>query len=1308
MENQTAANRNRRRFEEFFSRRRIRPAIAATALLVLTAGLWVAVKSGETADQKMRQKLIRQAVDIANGMNAATLRTLSFTAADKDLPLFRRMCEQFQLYAKTSGISSIYTMALRKGQIVFGPSGLPDGYANTPSPGTVYQNRTAKDFELFQTGRSQIQGPIRDEYGTFVRASAPITDSYADEIVAEVCVEGEASGWKAAVRQAQWIPIGVTVALLFFLLLCDLILEYFHRNPERRDRRTKHMEVSLCAVFMMSVTLALAIRFDQTNREARRNAFDLLAHARAASCVEKMYDLRGMLNELRYYFESSPYISREEFRLFCNAMSGKSIVEMFFWAPAVPGGEVSSFVDEVRNGGFPDYSIWQKNQAGGNEPVALCPVYYPALYVEPLRTKRAALGYDLNSEPRRSAAIREALNTGLAAASDPVQLITATNSPPGLLVFLPVNGPVQKGLVAIAARPENLLGLSTQMKKNTDMNICLFRLEKGAEPLFIAGSSDQCGLPCWDDKDDIRITIPAFRFGKAYTFRVVPGPSWLAEHPLRDGWFAFGVGLLLTLLTSFLTTMIVNRRVVLERMVEDRTAELKRTENNLSHINRQSDLILSSTAEGVLGLNSRGVHTFINAAAAKMLGYEIEELIGRPSHSLWHHTKPDGTRRPQEESLILATCRDGEKHHVSDEVFWRKDGSSFPVEYNSIPILEYGQPAGAVITFADITERRRTEELLTASEARFRDIAVNTSDWIWEMDAQGMLRYVSEKSIGLLGYTPEELIGTTLFVRMHAKQAEAAKAFYAERFKDHKPFRGYENWIVRKDGTPICMLSNGMPMFSDDGTFIGYRGTDTDITARKWYEEDIRQSVSLLEATLDATADGVLVVDGKGKILRHNQKFIEMWRIPDAVVATGSDEAALDFVLGQLCEPEIFLTKVKELYRHPEATSFDVLNFNDGRVFERYSQPQRVLDNVVGRVWSFHDVTKREQAEALLWASQTKLDLALQSALMGVWQWDVIRNKRTYDRHACSLLGINPTTFVGTAEELLSVVHPDDRQKVKDALARTIEQHAPYDMEHRVIWPDGSIRHIASRAHLFLDDGDRQLKVTGVCWDVTDRRKAEERMRLLAMHLQTVREEERKRIARELHDDIGQILTAIKIDLASVEAGYVRPGDTKNKMGDIQQLLLDGIKSVHSLCRQLRPGALDDLSLSDALEGLIDDWKNRNQMECALCADVDDEVLSDEVKTAAFRMTQEALTNVSRYAQASKVEINLVSDEQTLNITISDDGCGMEPGAADKPTSFGLLGMRERVETLGGTLCIESAPGKGTRIEATIPLTRNG
>lgn len=126
---------------------------------------------------------------------------------------------------------------------------------------------------------------------------------------------------------------------------------------------------------------------------------------------------------------------------------------------------------------------------------------------------------------------------------------------------------------------------------------------------------------------------------------------------------------------------------------------------------------------------------------------------------------------------------------------------------------------------------------------------------------------------------------------------------------------------------------------------------------------DINKTLSLLEAALESTTDGILIVDREGKISRFNNKFLNMWRIPKEIVATHDDDKAIKFVLDQLAEPELFLAKVRELYSKPEAESFDTLLFKDGRVFERYSIPQKIGSDIVGRVWSFRDVTARVRSE---------------------------------------------------------------------------------------------------------------------------------------------------------------------------------------------------------------------------------------------------------------------------------------------------------------------------------------------------------
>ncbi|HJQ52344.1 MAG TPA: PAS domain S-box protein [Gemmatimonadaceae bacterium] len=222
---------------------------------------------------------------------------------------------------------------------------------------------------------------------------------------------------------------------------------------------------------------------------------------------------------------------------------------------------------------------------------------------------------------------------------------------------------------------------------------------------------------------------------------------------------------------------------------------------------------------------------------------------------------------------------------------------------------------------------------------------------------------VNQRYCDITGYSREEILQFKVEQLTHPEDVPASLDFIRRIRDGELPEYRMEKRYIRKDGRVIWVNLTVSIVRSVDGQPLYLVGFIEDITLRREAEVEASRSLSLLRATLESTADGILVVDLNGKILSFNQKMADMWKIPAEIFACGDDQRAIDAALDKLVHPEEFMSKVIELYRNPDEASYDVLELKDGRTFERYSQPQRINDLPVGRVWSFRDVTARRRAE---------------------------------------------------------------------------------------------------------------------------------------------------------------------------------------------------------------------------------------------------------------------------------------------------------------------------------------------------------
>lgn len=367
---------------------------------------------------------------------------------------------------------------------------------------------------------------------------------------------------------------------------------------------------------------------------------------------------------------------------------------------------------------------------------------------------------------------------------------------------------------------------------------------------------------------------------------------------------------------------------------------------------------------------------------------------------------------------------------------------------------------------------------------------------------------------------------------------------------------------------------------------------------------------------------------------------------------------------------------------------------------------------------NFRDITEHRRADDLLRQSEYQLAEAQRLARLGSWTLNLDDNVLTWSDELYRIYGLDPREFTPTYDAFMRLVHPEDVDFVAKEVERSVKNLEPLNYRLRIIRPDGEVRILHSRGRVATDERSVPFRLYGAAQDVTEQKRAEEQLRqtteqlrALSARLRSAREEEAVRIAREIHDELGAALSSLRWDLEEVgevvseAADAPRAAALRRKIADMMGLTDAAVNTVRRIASELRPTALDQLGLVEAIEWQAQQFQERTGIvvNCDCALESDD--LTQEQSTAIFRNFQEALTNVLRHAQATRVDITAKKEADEFVLTVSDNGRGITEEEQAGLPSLGLLGMRERANLIGGKIQITGVEGKGTVVTLRVPVS---
>jgi PAS domain S-box-containing protein len=737
-------------------------------------------------------------------------------------------------------------------------------------------------------------------------------------------------------------------------------------------------------------------------------------------------------------------------------------------------------------------------------------------------------------------------------------------------------------------------------------------------------------------------------------------------------------------------------------------------EAQIRALNDQLKFLLKGASLGVWSVGLDGGDFVMDEPCRRMHGFRPDEIV---------QTLAEANRNMHPEDLS------GDDEAFNDAL---KTGS-YSVEYRVVLpsgemrwIYSFGgldtDRARIVGMVMDITERKQSEEAIRSanhrlreSEVRFKTMADGTPVMIWVHDTQGQMEFINQAYCEFFGTTLEQVKSGSWQMLVHPEDAAGYVGEFLECTREQRPFRG-QCRVMHRDGQWRWLDSHGRPWFSETGAFLGMAGSSLDITERKQAELALEHERNRLLAVMEAMPVSIGIADQTGRLIQYNQEFEAIWGSPPPRVDSAAEYGAYQAWWAESGEPlraeEWAAAKVLQSGEKVSG-QFILVRRPDGTPVYMMHSGAPIRDSsgaLTGAVVAQADITRLVEAEAALRQSQDRFRVALSSVTILVYTCD--RDLR-YTWVENPLRGFRPVDVLGKRDD--EILPPEDVAELIAAKQQALDT-GQGSVQEVAVPMNGEITYYVLAVEPMRDQHGEITGLTCSAIDITEQKRWQQAQQDQAMQIELQRrlmeqrEQDRSAIARELHDGPIQSLSAVLFQLQNAKETLQDPAlqAALGKMGlDIQ----DTVRELRGVMNELRPPALITFGFSKVLQMYVEDLRSRYpDLSIELACEGDDLVLAPTTHIVLFRIFQAGMNNIIRHAQASRAWVHYRVDHERSYLKLEDDGQGFQVKhdltQLARNGHFGLVGMKERAEAIGGHLTVESTPGQGTVVKVDVPLSR--